>query len=1397
MTDNSATAAIVWSLAAGGATALRPALAPQHLAPRPPRPTGPLCRVRLTGLIDPARLQDAVTAMFATHPALRQQLIDTPAGPCLLTSDHVSPSPAADVSAEPAPGPLAQLVRETDGSFHLTLTPGPCSVDETGLLRAVTTAGTVYRGELPEPESISPQTADEFLAGLREDPAAAGQRLHWRGYEQDLLAPQLSRALMLHATSRPCVSTPVPIDAADQQALRRAAADLGIGVDAIVLAVWRALLLRVAPDENGSLALFVPGPAGQLPGVVGQLGRRVPLPIHVPGNTAGGALLPATAAEIAERHESGDFFAGAPAGGWTVGLHTITHPGPAFGPEVAATVLECFAPVEAVRLDLRLLDTGTQLNLNVLESDDAGRPARTATLGTLLAAMLHRAAHHPGERIEVPEALAAAPLHGQQHTVDGTLISAFIDQAGRTPRAVAARDDQRQLTYDDLLTEVLRLSGLLARFGIQRGERIAVFMNRHVHLLVSALAVMHRGAAFVPIDLAQPPARVAELLKDAGPALVLIDRTAAGTLPGGWHSHFVDDSIPVSLDTGPEEIDRPAGPSDTAYVIYTSGSTGIPKGVPIRHGALVNYLQWAARCYDTDVGTGTLVHSSIAVDMTITSLFLPLLTGGTVTLLPSDEPADLVTALRASRDLSPLKLTPGGLRLVNSLMEPAELSRAVAHLVIGGEQLGRQVLADLPAGLKVTNEYGPTEATVGCCAHTFEAGDDTGDPVAIGLPIWNTELSVQTADGRPALPGIAGELVVTGAGVTEGYLNSGTDLSAKFSVTAAGENSYRTGDLVFRRPDGLLQMTGRLDDQLKIRGYRVEPAEIESVLTSALGVSAAAVVVTTAAGGQVLTAFLVPGPGAPDDLAEQARAAAQTRLAFYARPDRIVVLEQLPLLRSGKVDRQALGHWQPDADAGGAPIEPGDPILSTLSTLWEELLGTAPQGLDANFFAAGADSITAVMLTARASRHGLRLAVRDVMEQRTLRAIASATRGAAPRRAAVDGPVPLSAHQRGVLTNSAAPWDGWTLRWIAELPAGTEPQDLQDATTAVLHEHPALRTVFTPGLQWRARTTEPPPVVIETADLSGLAGWDRDHAVAEVLRRCERLIDLQSRLLQVALLRDGDTRQAAIVAHHLACDVVSLQHIAARLAEPATGRPQPDEAVDDGYLDWLEHSAAGFPTWFPGPQPGAARPSVHTTSLPAEQSRQLLAAFPGRAAAAVLAALTVRAVTDIRPDLSAAACVELHGRDSLATDLAGAVGWFTEFRPLSTSIAALDDLPTLSATWTAQLNQPAPAKSLVHLPPIAVNYLGELAAAHPDLASQGAPPALFPLEVVAWMHADGLQVRWRYDTTFIPAAVLDRISYSLHRHAADLATTTARPAVPGASDIDPADLQRIVDSFEG
>jgi amino acid adenylation domain-containing protein len=554
-------------------------------------------------------------------------------------------------------------------------------------------------------------------------------------------------------------------------------------------------------------------------------------------------------------------------------------------------------------------------------------------------------------------------------------------QAAASPDRTALVFGQESLTYGDLNRQANQLARYLQRLGVGPDVLVGVCMERCAALVVALLAIHKAGGAYLPLDPTYPADRLAYMLQDAQ-APVLLTRGAA---PVAFDGHTVDlqrdwTAIATEADGG---WDGGAGPTNLAYVIYTSGSTGRPKGVAIEHRSAVNLLSsfqgWPGM---TEADT-LLAVTSISFDIHVVELWLTLSVGARVILASREEAQDgrRLTALMAQHGVTVMQGTPATYRL---LLEGGFGSRPGMKLFVGGEALPRELAQRLTeGGGTLYNLYGPTETTVYSVGWQVDGG-----PILIGRPIANTQAYLLDPHRSPVPLGVPGELYLGGDGLARGYLHR-PDLTAERFVQTPFGRLYRTGDLCRHRPDGQIEYLGRVDFQVKVRGFRIELGEIEAVLEHHPAIAQAVAAVREDAPGEKRIAAYVVVRGEAPTVADL-RTYLKERLPDYMIPAAVVVLEQLPLTPSGKVDRKALPR--PEAGAGeGRPFTAArTPVEAALAAIFTEVLAADRVSIDDNYFELGGDSIRSIRVRALAEEQGLPLALQDLFRHPTVRELAAA-----------------------------------------------------------------------------------------------------------------------------------------------------------------------------------------------------------------------------------------------------------------------------------------------------------------------------------------------------------------------------------------------------------------------
>ncbi|WP_063803464.1 non-ribosomal peptide synthetase [Streptomyces silvensis] len=802
-----------------------------------------------------------------------------------------------------------------------------------------------------------------------------------------------------------------------------------------------------------------------------------------------------------------------------------------------------------------------------------------------------------------------------------TLTDLLDRQAAAIPDAVAVSFEDTRLTYRELAERSGRLASLLAGRGAGPERFVAVALPRSPDLVVALVAVLKAGAAHVPVDPDYPAARVALMLADADPALLVTDKDTADRLPPTDVPVVTVDDAPLTEGQAPlaPPAEGPAPrvahrPEHPAYMIYTSGSTGRPKGVVVTHAAIVNRLLWMQDQYRLDGSDRVLQKTSASFDVSVWEFFWPLVTGATLEVARPDghrDPAYLAELIRRT-GVTTAHFVPSMLAEFTT-EENAAARTALRRVVCSGEALPADLAARFHEtfGVPLHNLYGPTEAAVDVTAWQYRPGART---VPIGTPVWNTALYVLDEGLRPLPPGVFGDLYIAGVQLARGY-HRRPDLTAERFVACPygppGQRMYRTGDVARWNADGELEFAGRADHQVKIRGFRVEPQEIEAALADHPGVLRAAVVARTgrgADGAAQLVAYVVPATAAAGgdagtdwdlhaglDIAEL-RGFVAARLPAHLVPAAFVPLDRLPLSANGKLDRSALPEPQ---FAAGVHRPPRTAEERLLAAAFAEVLGIGRIGVDDDFFTLGGDSIRAIQVVARARAGQLAFTPRTVFECRTVAALArAATRDTAPAALAeLDGggvgllPLPPLARlyaERGPGLDRLAQW------LVLELPPAADPERLDAVLRAVLDRHDVLRSQLTDdGLLVLPPTAVDTGALVKHVDCPAHPDpgyWDGE-AWQELLRAeaAEAVghIDARSgRMLGLVRFEaaPGTPGRLLVVAHHLVVDGLSWRVL---LLDLATAWQQ----AEDGRTPVLPEVGTSLRRWLRALADEAARPA--------------------------------------------------------------------------------------------------------------------------------------------------------------------------------------------------------------
>ncbi|MFI7118871.1 non-ribosomal peptide synthase/polyketide synthase [Amycolatopsis sp. NPDC049868] len=806
-------------------------------------------------------------------------------------------------------------------------------------------------------------------------------------------------------------------------------------------------------------------------------------------------------------------------------------------------------------LEFGFLENGAGISGAIEYSADLFDHATAESIARRLVTVLEQVATDPAIPVSELDVLGEdeRTLLGQwndtSHDVPAsTLPELFEAQVARTPDAPAVVFEGTELSYVEFDARANRLARWLVEQGVGAESVVAVSLPRSIDLVIALYAVHKAGAAYLPLDTDYPADRIAFMLEDAAPAVVL-------------------DELPMLDGYSGESLGRVVDPASPAYVIYTSGSTGRPKGVVVPHEGIVNRLLWMQDEYGLTADDRVLQKTPSSFDVSVWEFFWPLITGATLVVAKPDghrDPRYLEELIRDQR-ITTLHFVPSMLEAF--LAEEPEW-HGVRRVLCSGEALPPELAARVTVPLH--NLYGPTEASVDVTS--WEVVDDT---VPIGRPVWNTQVHVLDSRLRPVPPGVAGELYLAGKQLARGYLGRAGLTAERFVANpfAAGERMYRTGDLARWRADGALDYLGRADDQVKLRGFRIELGEIESVLS-------ARVVLREGR----LVAYLT---GEAD--VEEARRLAETALPEYMVPSAFVVLDALPLTPNGKLDRKALPA--PDFSGEVTDDAPRTPREELLASLVAGVLGLEKVGVHDDFFRLGGDSIVAMQLVGRVRSAGLLLSPRDVFRHRTVAALAevSAVRLDTPAPGSGKPLVELDASERaeildvapdtaevwpltplqaGLLFHATMDGDGpdvYTVQVSFDLDGPLDPARLRDAAQALVDRHAVLRT----GYRYLA-SGRPVALVARSVTVPWRFVDSPDAVETEMAHDRRRFDPAAAPVLRFLLFALPDGRHRLVFTHqHVLLDGWSVPQLFAELSQLYAGaEPAPARQYRD-HLGWL------------------------------------------------------------------------------------------------------------------------------------------------------------------------------------------------------------------------------------
>ncbi|MEO7583966.1 MAG: non-ribosomal peptide synthase/polyketide synthase [Ferruginibacter sp.] len=775
------------------------------------------------------------------------------------------------------------------------------------------------------------------------------------------------------------------------------------------------------------------------------------------------------------------------------------------------------------------------------------------------------------------------------------VIDLFEAQVALNPMRLAAVFGEEEFSFLQLNEKANQLAAVLQLKGVKAEKLVPVCISRSVDMLVAILAILKAGGAYVPIDPEYPLERISYLLEDTNATVVLCNDESLSKLPDEAQLHVIsiDDDWPLISTMPVVNLALAIQPTQLAYVIYTSGSTGKPKGVLIEHRNMLSYLLNEKTKYITghSANAGSFVHLSYTFDASLTAMFMPLLAGKPV-VISSKASLDVFedANLHKYAPYDFIKITPAHLALIQPVMQTPNGTLLTKRLVLGGEALHLGQFSQLVEdglNIEVINEYGPTEATVGCSVFSFQTiGDEEKlkGGIAIGKPIDNVQLHILGVYNELVPMGVTGELCIGGHGVARGYLNRAGLTAEKFVADPfnSGLRIYKTGDLARWLPDGNIEYLGRKDEQVKIRGYRIELGEIEGVLQDCEYVSQAVVLAKdNKEGTKRLVGYIVPtGEFEKEAIQDYLK----NSLPEYMIPVQWVAMETFPLTSNGKVDRKAL----PDPEAAelltNEFVGPRNDFEKAVAEIWQYLLDVEEVGIHDNFFELGGDSIIIIQIVSRARRAGYEFQVADVFTHQTIAGLSAMmdqqtdSTAVMGEQGLLTGTVGLLPIQQWYLESDITDISHFNQSVLLQIDKAITKTDIALALDALVSHHDALRFIYhREEGQWQQEYgSKKAGLIVE--DLQAFDAEKCSKMITEKASFYQHSLDIEKGdIIKMVLMQTSssdDKNRLLIIIHHLAIDGISwriiLEDLEHLLTDLKNSKPVDLGKRTSSYRQWYE-----------------------------------------------------------------------------------------------------------------------------------------------------------------------------------------------------------------------------------
>ena len=861
-------------------------------------------------------------------------------------------------------------------------------------------------------------------------------------------------------------------------------------------------------------------------------------------------------------------------------------PLPAFEiPGLKITPKDLSRPIAKYDLYLSMEDNIAGLKGIIEYNNDLFLPSTVEQIAGHFIGILERVAENPRQSLKALPLLSETEykkiVYNWNNTdsalpVGKTVLDRVTEIARETPEHIAFEYDGSFLNYHQLENEAENFAGYLKLKGLKQGDRVGLIAIRSIRMLSAILGIMKAGGVYVPIDPEYPSDRISFMLRDAEVNFIAGEENIFEE----FNLPFIYNQEAVSYTNGDNSSGQVIDPESLAYIIYTSGSTGNPKGVMLRHIGLLNMSIELGKGFLVNKHSKTLQFASLSFDASIAEIFVCFYAGATLVMAPKAKmlPGPDLISLLENTKITYVIIPSSILKVLPNAKLPV-----LETLIVAGEACQPELINIWGKHRNFINAYGPTEYTV-CASLTLCYAD--GGAVHIGRPIGNTAIYILDENLLPLPPGVPGELFISGTGLSAGYINLPEINRERFIADPfskkPGAKMYRSGDMAKFMPDGNIYYIGRIDRQVKLRGFRIEPGEIEETLKKHPSVKEAVVQVQQDTNGhQRLVAFITVDEYVSDENSTTLEEFLQDKLPAYLQPNNIIVLEEIPLTLNGKIDQKALlAYAKGVVRKTNEYTAPRNEQERTLAGIWQDVLGVENAGIHHNFFKLGGDSILSIQIVSRARSAGLEFTPKDLFENQTIASLAAVAKQKSKTTAEqgkISGKVPLSPIQQWFFEQQLAQPHHFNQAAVLETDLDATPEVIEQSLQKLIVHHDVLRTRFyqeTDGNWIQEIMLEITEAIFQSYDLSGFANETKEDQFLQIANDAQAGLNLENgSVFKAALLKMGNDEPSRLllIAHHLIIDGVSwriLLEDLINIMDSASSASLPEKT--HSFKDWVQ-----------------------------------------------------------------------------------------------------------------------------------------------------------------------------------------------------------------------------------